>query len=229
MANAGQVSNLGDGTFLNNDNTLDTVGRLLQPVSINPHATLVSLHLSVTTMLTAPCDCLTCAPIHKAAVIEATGELSLDDHEQLKAYFPAQEAGLCVAERVRRSLFWEIVRARFLVKNPEKAWELYKGINRFDQSAADRGMRMKQRNTIVDEWPLRLKLTGRFKEDGRATADSQREFDLLRASGHDGTPRFVEWQKAEETDAAERVLVDNPRAVHYHVENWLAHLAFDLA
>ena len=50
------------------------------------------------------------------------------------------------------------------------------------------GMGVKAQHTIVDKWPLRLKL----KPD---KTGAQEEFERLRSSDHSGTERYVEWKK----------------------------------
>ncbi|KKA28146.1 hypothetical protein TD95_000989 [Thielaviopsis punctulata] len=50
-------------------------------------------------------------------------------------------------------------------------------------------VKMKKRNTIVDEWPWRLKLAS-------CTPEAQREFDIARASNCSGIERYVEWRWA---------------------------------
>ena len=48
---------------------------------------------------------------------------------------------------------------------------------------------MKNTYTIVDKWPLKLKL-----RPGQPGA--QGEFDVLLSSGHAGFERYVEWKRA---------------------------------
>ena len=47
---------------------------------------------------------------------------------------------------------------------------------------------MKVENTIIEKWPLRLKLS--LPQPG-----VQEEFDTLQASGHSGGERYVEWKR----------------------------------
>ena len=49
------------------------------------------------------------------------------------------------------------------------------------------GVTMKEPHTIIDKWPMRLKL-----RPGQAGA--QEEFDVLLSSGHTGTERYVAWR-----------------------------------
>jgi len=52
------------------------------------------------------------------------------------------------------------------------------------------GMKMRVTNTIIEKWPMRLKLS-----PGQLGADQ--EFKLLLASAHTGTERYVEWVRAK--------------------------------
>jgi hypothetical protein len=50
------------------------------------------------------------------------------------------------------------------------------------------GLIAKEENTIIEKWPMRLKLEP--PQDG-----AQEEFDVLLASGHTGSERYVEWKR----------------------------------
>lgn len=52
------------------------------------------------------------------------------------------------------------------------------------------GVRMKPQNTIVDKWPMALKL-----ESGQPGA--QKEFDLLASTVLLGSEGYVEWERVE--------------------------------
>ena len=50
------------------------------------------------------------------------------------------------------------------------------------------GVKMKEPHSIIEKWPLRLKL-----QPGQTGA--KEEFELLFSSGHVGTERYVEWRR----------------------------------
>lgn len=52
------------------------------------------------------------------------------------------------------------------------------------------GVAMKVKHTIVEKWPLRLKL--RPGQQG-----AQEEFEMLRSSDHSGIERYVEWKRTK--------------------------------
>jgi hypothetical protein len=56
---------------------------------------------------------------------------------------------------------------------------------RFSEISALNGLKVKGKNSIVKPWPLRL--------GKRATKE---EFDVLLASSHLGSERYVEWERA---------------------------------
>lgn len=55
-------------------------------------------------------------------------------------------------------------------------------------AALEGGLLVKKKHTVVEKWPLRLKL--KHGQDG-----AQSEFDVLHASGHIGHERYVEWKR----------------------------------
>jgi len=59
---------------------------------------------------------------------------------------------------------------------------------KFKEVGHHTGMAMKAHHTIVDKWPMRLRL-----QPGQPGA--QEEFDVLHSSGHTGNERYVEWRR----------------------------------
>ena len=59
---------------------------------------------------------------------------------------------------------------------------------KFAETSRSIGLLMKVENTIIEKWPLRLKLS--LPQPG-----VQEEFDTLQASGHSGGERYVEWKR----------------------------------
>jgi hypothetical protein len=50
------------------------------------------------------------------------------------------------------------------------------------------GLMVKEENTIIEKWPMRLKLS-------MPRPGAQEEFDILQASDHTGNERYVEWKR----------------------------------
>jgi len=76
-----------------------------------------------------------------------------------------------------------MVEARTIFCDFDDLFEKYMKEVGFDVAARMAGVVMKRKNTIVGEWPLRLRGGARTEE-----------FDLLLASGHTGCERYVEWK-----------------------------------
>ena len=51
------------------------------------------------------------------------------------------------------------------------------------------GISMKEKHTIVDKWPMKLRFALPSSHAG-----AQEEFDILQSSGHSGSERYVEWK-----------------------------------
>ncbi|KAF7188355.1 Zinc finger MYND domain-containing protein 10 [Pseudocercospora fuligena] len=75
-----------------------------------------------------------------------------------------------------------------LVHDMDKSFERYMQLHNFKNVEQSCGVRMKPQNTIIEKWPMRLKLE--FGQPG-----AQEEFDLLLGSSHTGSERYVEWTR----------------------------------
>jgi hypothetical protein len=58
----------------------------------------------------------------------------------------------------------------------------------FDKIERNSGMKMKSANTIIEKWPMRLKL--RHGQRG-----AQEEFDAVMACSHNALNCYVEWKR----------------------------------
>jgi len=59
---------------------------------------------------------------------------------------------------------------------------------KFSEMPQHIGLMAKDVHTIIEKWPLRRKLS--LPQKG-----AQEEFDILQASGHTGSERYVEWRR----------------------------------
>lgn len=50
------------------------------------------------------------------------------------------------------------------------------------------GLKIKEPHTIIKKWPMKLKARP-------SDPEAQKEFDLLQASMHSGSERYVEWRR----------------------------------
>ncbi|KAK6392117.1 hypothetical protein LTR65_003889 [Meristemomyces frigidus] len=79
---------------------------------------------------------------------------------------------------------------RPLVRDVDKYFNRYMELENFRAVEQYLGLRMKDPHTIIDKWPMRLRL-----QQGQAGA--QEEFDLLLSSSHTGNERYVEWKRVD--------------------------------
>ncbi|KAK1752011.1 hypothetical protein QBC47DRAFT_424948 [Echria macrotheca] len=138
----------------------------------NPHATLIMGFMNAA----------------KEAYVLSGGEenksLWGQDIERLKMYLPPPS--VMSPGDVGKYIF-NLTAARELVWDFERFFNLY--LAKFDlgQLAAETGLEMKENNTIVKPWPMRL-------STGPVTVEKRKEFRALLASHHTGMERYVEWQ-----------------------------------
>lgn len=113
--------------------------------------------------------------------------------------------------------YWKRFECQWAVLNFDRAWDLYTESNQFNLVISKTGMVPKSKNTIIEEWPDRLKLLYEPLVDGRASAAAQREFDHLCAMFHDGDTRVVEWQKVDVELSWSQVdeWASHPRSVYF--------------
>lgn len=66
----------------------------------------------------------------------------------------------------------------------------FKGHQARSTSVISGGIWMKKDHTIIEKWPLRLKL--QHDQPG-----AQSEFEIVEASGHTAHERYVEWKRGD--------------------------------
>ena len=89
---------------------------------------------------------------------------------------------------VRSSVSLHVIRLTSCVnmfRDNDALFDRYMKEHHMVDDAAMFKLKVKAKHSIIDQWPLRL---------GKWAA--QREFDMLSASGHDGSERYVEWLRA---------------------------------
>jgi hypothetical protein len=75
--------------------------------------------------------------------------------------------------------------ARTLLRDFDALFNDYAKQADFNTIGEKLGTQVKVKNTIVEKWPIRL------KEDA-----SKEDFDIRLGSGHIGSERYVEWERA---------------------------------
>jgi hypothetical protein len=200
---------------------LSTIGPLLEDTSVNPHATLISLHRELMPELFKAKVCEKCDEHLAAELIEELSDCSRDT-EKFKAFMAWEEIKEITGDQLCKAGFWEGYYGVFHLRDFKKAWELYKRINHFDAAAAASGMRMKRVNTIVPEWPTKLAASEDSDPDTpyewrvRAGSESKKEFADHFAAGIDASARFVEWKRAVDPKANKRANREDKRKREVH-------------
>ncbi|GAW19318.1 hypothetical protein ANO14919_088040 [Xylariales sp. No.14919] len=179
-----QVSDVCDQGQDGVDLTLRTFGPLLQPVSVNPHATLITLF--------------------QDAIASMTISLGVGPHfaEDPFTAFPREITGLIMMQmpEIKRELesvnHWrtgviKIIHGQRLMYEVEGIFKSHMLWCRFEHLAANARLEMKTTNTIISPWPMRFGI----REHG------SRDFALLFSSNHTGQERYVEWKVATDKDA----------------------------
>lgn len=164
-----EVSNITDRGYLGLELTLSIFGPLLKPRSQNPKATLLALFLNA---------------IHEESYGASVIASLESDKDRICRYLPLTREVLANA-RPSSADFIRFIEASAMFRDFDKPFRRFMEQCRFSEISAVNGLRMKEKNSIVKSWPLRL--------GERATAN---EFDILHASGHHGSERYVEWERA---------------------------------
>ncbi|EME83216.1 uncharacterized protein MYCFIDRAFT_45968 [Pseudocercospora fijiensis CIRAD86] len=165
-----EAANIADKAYLGVARTVSSLAPLLDPPHINQHATLITLFMN--------------------AIGEADQTFP-DDASRQADKNKAQSYVLANGPPKPSKSFYSPVLIKLacgldLVHDMDKSFEKYMSLHSFTRVEEFCGVRMKQQNTVIEKWPMRLKLA--FGESG-----AQDEFDVLLGSSHTGSERYVEW------------------------------------
>ncbi|KAJ5047251.1 uncharacterized protein L3040_003090 [Drepanopeziza brunnea f. sp. 'multigermtubi'] len=163
-----EVSNIGDRGYLGPQTIIGTFGPLLKDKSHNPCATLLTLFLNA---------------VHEE-FSEADSLLTIKSESiRLQNYLPTDPAKFQPGHMFDAE-FMRFNDARLMVRDFDKVFEKFMQKCDFPEIGKAAGLVAKSKNTIIEPWPLRL-----------TTKSTRAEFDLLHASGHIGSERYVEWER----------------------------------
>ena len=137
----------------------------------NPSATIVALFLNAVHEVSSPLDDL--SSIRSAM-------------ESLRSYIPITSDMVRGGSRSNPE-FIRFMTARVMFRDFDELFSRFKRECRLDEISKANRLEMKSKHTIVQPWPMRIKENA-----------TQREFDILLASGHIGSERYVEWKNAAE-------------------------------
>ncbi len=162
-----EVSNIVDRGYLGLERTLTTLSPWLKPADVNPHATLLALFLNAVAECEEPSETIRIAKDRSSLVHKF-----LPPHpSMLSRHSPA---------------FIKYIVAIELFKNFGASFQRYMEEIDFKSCGNVAGMEMREKQTVVEPWPLRLHPNADSKE-------AQLNFEFLMASGHTGCERYVEW------------------------------------
>ncbi|ETS81734.1 hypothetical protein PFICI_06736 [Pestalotiopsis fici W106-1] len=193
------VSYLGHFQVWGLQTMLDTFRPLLKSTMQNRHATLIDKHSSFNRDLFDFNHCNICNPGYPLTLRKLrTSSEVLSESEGVELFMQPGSSSRPnpwdFMGHFRTSWTWKRLMAHRIIESFDGDWELYQKIHRFDEIAAETGMRKKV-NTVVEFKPLALKLAKQNEGKTRATPESQAEFNALLAFNPLSDCRYVEWQR----------------------------------
>ncbi|KAK4899413.1 hypothetical protein LTR27_003146 [Elasticomyces elasticus] len=160
------VSNIVDRAYLGVEKTVGYLGPLLQPRKVHSHATLLALFMN-----SVP-EVMTEDESRKALATEL---------KLVAQYMPPSRQMLNSRYGGQINMMMD---ASTLVRDVDK----YMKQHQFDMFPQYMGMTLKEPHTLVEKWPLRVKLLPH--QDG-----AKEEFKMVLSSSFTGIERYVEWQR----------------------------------
>ncbi|KAL8640808.1 MAG: hypothetical protein Q9226_008703 [Calogaya cf. arnoldii] len=166
-----EVSNITDENYLGLFKTLKTFAFLLKGRSANPQAALITLFLNACEIADRQMGYSSDSMVQKSRLKQVLEYLHIDPRKKGEKKIPD---------------VMTMMAANDLVRDYDRIFGFYMDVVRFEACSKQTGVKMRQRNTIVEAWPRRLK-----KKPGEKGADE--EFQSLLASDSSGAERYVEW------------------------------------
>ncbi|KAI4280686.1 MAG: hypothetical protein L6R38_004262 [Xanthoria sp. 2 TBL-2021] len=166
-----EVSNIADEAYLGLFKTLGTFTPLLKHHSVNPQATLITLFLNA------------CEIADRQMGNRSDSKVQSSQLKQVMKYLPFSPRHMGTTNSPE---MMKIMAANDLVRDYDRIFAFYMDVVMFKASSKQTGVKMRQRNAVVEPWPMRLK-----KKPGEEGADE--EFQSLLASSSSGAERYVEW------------------------------------
>lgn len=182
-----QVSNISVGGYLGVQRTLAILSPLLQERTENPHATLITLFMNAVGEVAHSVK-----PSHNdimfrmrkvRAYLPVTGPLR-------SRYDPTMILHSSALDLLRDNdeLFKQFVYPMTQTGAILIFYRYMKEVHFLD-TARLLNLTMKQSHSIVEKWPMRLRLKS-------YEAGAKEEFKILLASAHSGAERYVEWKRS---------------------------------
>ncbi|KAI9810023.1 MAG: hypothetical protein M1827_006721 [Pycnora praestabilis] len=162
-----EVSNIVDRGYLGLERTLTTLAPWLKPADVNPHATLLTLFLNAVAECEEPSE---------------TIQIAKDRSSVVHKFLPPHPSML---SRHSPAFIKYMVAIEFF-KNFGAIFQRYMDEIDFNSCGNVAGMEPREKQTIVEPWPLRL-------DPKVDNSEAQLKFEFLMASGHTGCERYIEW------------------------------------
>lgn len=168
-----EVSNIVDEAYLGVHKTLATFGPLVKHTSVNPHASLIALFLNA------------CEIADRVMGNDRNEAILKKQMEQVIKYTHYDSRDIV---NPTSTTMFKFIAAKDLVRDYDKIFQYYMAGVNFSIAVANAGLQMRERQTIVEAWPMRLR-----KKPGELGAAE--EFDELMASSCTGAERYFEWSE----------------------------------
>ncbi|KAL2128172.1 hypothetical protein VTI74DRAFT_9548 [Chaetomium olivicolor] len=172
MLRAFLVSNISDSGYLGIHHTIAFMPPLLQGPLVNPHATLITLFMNAVDENTTDEDRIADLAPHSSTM------------ERLLKYLPRKGMPASQFDPELMKLYFSCD----IVANHEHVFDLFVKNFMLSEAAKFFGAAMKEKHTVIEKWPFRLKL-----RPGHPGA--QEEFAQLLTGGVSGKERYVEWKR----------------------------------
>ena len=164
-----QLSNITDRGYLGPEATLAAFGPLLKRKTENPSATIVALFLNAVHEVSSPAD-------HLSSILPIM--------QRLRSYMTITRDTVQGRNRSNPD-FIRFMSAEILFRDFDDLFRRFECECRLGEICEAARLKMKSKNTIVQPWPMRIQENA-----------TRREFQVLLASGHIGSERYVEWKSA---------------------------------
>jgi len=168
------VSNIADYPFLGLKKTLVSMPPILEPVTDNPFATLLTTFINAIAGLQAR------QPRKFAARIRALTELVLPN--PIKATSNSNPDDLFPLEKAN---YFKVAET---FPDNDPLWTTYGFKEDFAGAARAAGLEEQINNPIISKWPWRINTS-------KSTEDIKKAYKLMPSSGTIGSERFVEWKR----------------------------------
>ncbi|KAL8375616.1 hypothetical protein RB595_006946 [Gaeumannomyces hyphopodioides] len=185
-----ETSNICDAGHMGIESTLDTLGPMLKDSHVNEKATIVTLFVNAVPEMAAS--------LHPALEIQEAHELCekvapylekptlANPRASIMSMASMADAMASMEDAITAFTVRSIV-ARNMARDMDMFFAAYMKRLRFDNVGITRGVEMKEKNTIVEKWPMRFGFNG-------PTSKGKKDLALALSAHHVGHERYVEWK-----------------------------------